>query len=106
MDQTPIVLVVRHPDAENTFTVQGDVRIIDVDLGSSFDASRITSNDAPAVREAVAGWRKEVVDLPPRSAVRQHVEALCFQLLEEVGSNGVSGSLRAAPGPFPVAPRR
>jgi hypothetical protein len=60
-----IVLVVRHPDASNAFTLDGDIYAIDLDLGASFD--RIPADDAQALDFATTIERLDAV--PDRSPV-------------------------------------
>jgi hypothetical protein len=77
----PVVLVVRHPDYENSYTVEGgDVRIVSLDLGSSFDSE-------PDDREQWEDWsssvREDISDLSADSEVRQQVEALIAELEPE-----------------------
>jgi hypothetical protein len=82
VDKTPaVVLVVRHPDYENTYTVEGgEVRIVSIDLGSSFDSE-------PDDREQWEDWsssvREDISDLPADSTVRKEVEALIAELEPE-----------------------
>lgn len=43
---TSYVLVVRDPDYGNAFTIDGDVDVIDIDLGSSFVKTPDSTDDA------------------------------------------------------------
>jgi hypothetical protein len=56
-----IVLVVRHPDASNAFTLDGDIYAIDLDLdlGASFD--RIPGDDGQALEFATTIKRLDAV---------------------------------------------
>jgi hypothetical protein len=78
---TPVVLVIRDPDDENTFVVDGEVETIDIDLGRTFDGRkefRALSNEAQ--REWIESTIAKVADLRVESNVRQAVE----QLVEEL----------------------
>jgi hypothetical protein len=43
---TAYVLVVRHPDASNNITTDGNVEVVDLDLGSSINGSAVNLEDA------------------------------------------------------------
>lgn len=87
---TPIVLVVRHPDHANEIHTDGDVTVIDIDLGSSFDGKPTDPGEAeewaegiayqldgvptssPVFTQAVEVYRDTVARFPAAAA---HVEA-------------------------------
>lgn len=65
MPDRPIVLVVRHPDYGNDYTVdhQGHepgVSIIDIDLGASFDGTPDHPADAEEFAENIDHWLRDV----------------------------------------------
>jgi hypothetical protein len=75
---TVTMLCIRHPDHENEYEDEGgNVRVIDVDLGRSFDGK-------PDTLEQWKDWSKsvlsEVGDLPTWSSVRRRVERLVIEL--------------------------
>jgi hypothetical protein len=74
---TPVVLVIRDPDDENTFVVDGDVETIDIDLGRAFDGPkgfRALSDEEQ--REWIENTIADVAHLPVDSNVRRAVEEL------------------------------
>jgi hypothetical protein len=77
----PVVLVVRDPDYQNEFVLDGEVETIDVDLGSGFDGPKGFANLKPAERE---DWTRsilaDVAHLPAESKVRQAVEQLVAEM--------------------------
>lgn len=75
--QPAIVLCVRHPDHESDFEVHGNVQIIDVDLGSSFDSKPDTHAQWREWSESVL---EDVEDLPEDHPIRQSVESLVSEL--------------------------
>jgi hypothetical protein len=80
---TPVVLVIRDPDYENTFVVDGEVETIDVDLGRGFDGPkgfRALSDEEQ--REWIESTIAKVAHLPVDSNVRKAVE----EFVEEFAS--------------------
>jgi hypothetical protein len=64
---TNYVLIVRDPDSSNDVTIDGDVEVIDIDLGSSFDGS-------PEDAERALRWAQNLeglADVPVGSPVFQ-----------------------------------
>ena len=71
---TPVIVTVRHPDFENEHHHFGpEVVVIDIDLGSSFDASKIGENDWPQILEWARGQYRVADEVEQRS-----VEAAAF----------------------------
>jgi hypothetical protein len=60
-----VVLCIRDPDWENEYVVDGDVRMIDIDLGSSFNGPKYFNVDLDdaAQRDWLERVRGEVADL-------------------------------------------
>ena len=54
----PVVLVIRDPDDENQFVVDGEVETIDVDLGRGFDGPKAFADLQPAQQE---DWTRSVL---------------------------------------------
>lgn len=76
----PAVLVYRHPDAANEYTVDGNVVTIDIDCGSSFDGEpKDVEEQANATRMAME-VREQVKLLPKTSKVRRVAEAYADDL--------------------------
>jgi len=77
----PVVLVVRDPDYENEFVVDGEVETIDVDLGSEFDGLNGFAN---LERDEQDDWARSmlanVAHLPAGSNVRRAVEGLVAEM--------------------------
>jgi len=73
---SPVVVITRHPDYPNAITVHGgDVRIVDIDLGSSFDMSRTAQyDDADEAEQYALGLEEEISDLPAGHPARREVE--------------------------------
>jgi hypothetical protein len=78
----PVVVVVRHPDYANDITVYGgEVRVIEADLGGSFDMS--ASPDEYSADEALetADWLEESVsDLPADHPARGAVASVAADI--------------------------
>ncbi len=78
----PVVVVVRHPDYANDITVYGgEVRVIEADLGGSFDIT--TSPDEGTAEEALdtANWLEESVsDLPADHPARGAVASVAADI--------------------------
>jgi hypothetical protein len=78
---TPVVLVIRDPDDENTFVVDGEVETIDIDLGRAFDGLKgFQALSDEQQREWIDGTIAKVAHLPVDSNVRKAVE----ELVEEI----------------------
>lgn len=58
------VVVVRHPDSSNDFVTEGDVDVINIDLGGSFDMSHPCRDGAWAAFEQVDYLRKLAEGMP------------------------------------------
>ena len=71
------MLVIRDPDCENEFVVDGDVETIDLDLGRGFDGPK---GFAYLGEYEQADWSRSmlanIAHLPAASNVRQAVEDL------------------------------
>ena len=79
--RTAVVLVIRDPDHENTFVVDGEAETIDIDLGRGFDGPkgfRALSDEEQ--REWIESTIANVAHLPVDSNVRKAVE----ELVEEI----------------------
>jgi len=76
----PVVLVIRDPDYSSEFVVDGEVEIIDVDLGSSFNGPKDVDPESAWGREWLARTRARVKHLAADSEVRSAVERLCDEL--------------------------
>lgn len=63
---TAWVLVVRDPDESNAITTDGDVHVIDIDLGSGFDG---TPDDTDEATEWASGQLRGLDDVPTNTAV-------------------------------------
>ncbi len=81
------VLTVRHPDDANQYTVDGDVHIIDIDLGSSFTGSPDDEQQAKDWARNIGDWLDRVPITSPvytdvvqimRSALSEHPKALAI----------------------------
>ena len=83
--QPPVVLVIRDPDYENDFVIDGAVRIIDVDLGAQFNGSKDFDAESEQGQQWIASTLEQVADLPSGSLVRQRVEDLVDNLRESDG---------------------
>lgn len=89
-DTTPrtVIVVVRHPDAENAFTVHGEpVRIIDIDLGGSFDMGRKSPQygEADDAHMYADHLLEEIADLPAEHPARREVEEIVAEIREWAG---------------------
>lgn len=76
LTETPVVLCVRHPDNANDYTVEdGEVKIIDLDFGSSFDGR---PEELDTWQEWAEGARSQMDEakLPEDHPIRQNVESL------------------------------
>lgn len=82
-----IVVTVRHPDYENETTVFGadKVRLIDLDLGRSFDARHA----GPREYDTLVGWAashwQEVSDLDEHDPACAHVQRQLLNVLRDAG---------------------
>lgn len=83
---TPVVLCVRHPDHATEYAVDGAARVIDVDLGSSFDIRDLPGGaDRHEVESWIEAHRAEVADLPETSPVRRDMEAVLAEVERLIG---------------------
>jgi hypothetical protein len=74
MSSSRIVLVVRHPDYANAITVDGDVKVIDIDLGGSFYGSPGNDEDALEWAKNLEEWLYQVpTDSPAFTATVETV---------------------------------
>lgn len=80
----PVVVVVRHPDFGNETTVFGDVEVIDMDLGGSFDVTAIHYHDIEAVTSWAAAHRNEAKKLPEGHPARALIEEQVSSVLERL----------------------
>lgn len=77
---TAYVLVIRDPDSANEITTDGDVKVIDIDLGSSFDGTPNDERQALSWVRNMRGWLK---DVPAGSPVfRATVEAVTYTVVD------------------------
>ena len=86
MADQAIVLCVRDPDYANDFTVHGDVRIIDIDLGSGFDIDKGVERSIAA--EYILSWRAEVRDLPRDHPIRKAVYDVIHRVISAAYDKG------------------
>ena len=87
-----VVLAVRRPDYPTSYVFEGEdsrIKIIDLDLGSSFDETRLSPDDREAVEELATSVLKQLNDngLDEWSEVRHEAEDILAGLLERVGSS-------------------
>ena len=87
-----VVLAVRRPDYPTSYVFEGEdsrIKIIDLDLGSSFDETRLSPDDREAVEELATSVLKQLNDsgLDEWSEVRREAEDILAGLLERVGSS-------------------
>jgi methylaspartate ammonia-lyase len=81
----PVIVVYRHPDyATETTEHYLDVRVVDIDLGASFDITNLAPGECDDVREYVTHLREQVADLPLDHEGRMEVEAIADQIMEQV----------------------
>jgi hypothetical protein len=80
----PVVVVVRHPDLGNETTTFGDVEVIDMDLGGSFDVTAIKHDDLEAVTSWAASHRNEAAKLPKGHPARDLIEEQVSSVLEQL----------------------
>jgi hypothetical protein len=73
----PVVLVVRDPDCENEFVIDGEVETIDVDLGRGFDGPKGFANlETGEQKDWTRSMLANIAHLPAESKVRRAVEEL------------------------------
>lgn len=78
---TPVVLVIRDPDFENKFVLDGEVETIDIDLGRAFEGPkgfRGLSDEEQG--EWIESTIAKVARLPVDSNVRKAVEELVGEI--------------------------
>jgi len=74
-DIAPVVLVVRHPDYSDDINVYGaEVKLVYIDLGSSFDSTPDSEEQAREWAQSVWGEVKDLPeDHPARISVRETI---------------------------------
>lgn len=88
----PVVLITRHPDAADWLVVEpeGSVDICYLDLGSSFDVTKLGPEDEEAVKDTITGCLADIAHLPtnhPAKLARlSELEELWGQLSESTRS--------------------
>ena len=87
MADTPTVLVIRDPDESNEFVVDGEVKIIDVDLGRGYASrkeltARLAAGDYDA-GEFIDALRQDLAGVPSDSPVHRALAALIEDLITE-----------------------
>lgn len=82
-----IVVTVRHPDFENETTVFGadKVRVIDLDLGRSFDTRSASARDYDTVAGWAASHYQSVADLAADAPARLFVEEQARKVFGRAG---------------------
>jgi hypothetical protein len=83
-----VVLVIRRPDDPNSYVLDSEesrIRIVDLDLGNSFDESHLDEDDRDAVEELATSILGQLSDLDEFSEVRRVAEDTLGDLLEQVG---------------------
>jgi hypothetical protein len=81
------VLVVRDPDESNEITVDGDVHVVDVDLGRGFSSrkelrARLADDDSSAA-EFLKHLQRRLRELPDGSSTHQALQSLLDDLQRE-----------------------
>lgn len=81
----PVVVVTRHPDAATEIDVFGadDAHIINIDMGSAYDVTRLTADDTAAVTEDVVRLRDEAACLPTGHPARVLLLSVAADLEEQ-----------------------
>ena len=80
----PVMVVFRHPDyATDTTEHYLDVRVVDIDLGSSFDITTRSADDDDTIAEYADALRDEVSDLPADHTARIEVEQIITEYLAD-----------------------
>lgn len=80
----PVMVVFRHPDhATETTEHYLDVRVVDIDLGASFDITIICPDDLDTIAEYADALRGEVADLPADHTARIEVEQIIADYLDD-----------------------
>lgn len=81
----PAQVIIRHPDFADDIYVYGtSLRTIYIDLGSSFDVTKLGVEDREQVEEWAESLRHEVADLPAEHPARLKVEEVISETMEEV----------------------
>lgn len=81
--ERPTVLVLRDPDEETFVRCDRPIRLVSIDLGSSFDGlDDITSLGTGGAEEWVTDLLAQVEDLPTDNVVRREVEDIAAQARE------------------------
>lgn len=80
----PVVVVVRHPDSANEVTLyECEAAVIDIDLGSSFDAAQLDDSTRAEVAEWAWGLRELANRLPVLHRARLDVRDIVREILTE-----------------------
>jgi hypothetical protein len=80
----PVMVVFRHPDYDTDTTEHYlDVRVVDIDLGSSFDITTRSADDDDTIAEYADALRDEVSDLPADHTARIEVEQIITEYLAD-----------------------
>ena len=80
----PVVVIVRHPDFGNEVTAFGDVAVVDIDMGGSFDVTHLERHDLEAVASWAASHRASAAQLPEDHPARALVEEQVASVLEHL----------------------
>jgi hypothetical protein len=71
------LLSIRDPDESTEFVTDGEVEIIEIDLGSTFDGKRgFQQLPDDEQQEIIADWREQVEHLDEDGDIRKRVEDL------------------------------
>jgi hypothetical protein len=90
---TVTVLVSRHPDAEDDFTISApegtDVQIIYADWGSGFDGEPSTVEEGEYAVEMADNLTEQASNLPDGDPVKEAVHGIADELLDAAEELGV-----------------
>jgi len=79
----PVIVVKRHPEYATDIEVFGlppDVRVINIDLGSNFDITKLADTDKPEITEFAIDKYAAVSDLPADHPARVFVEQIILEV--------------------------
>lgn len=83
----PVIVITRHPDFSDEIEIYGaEIKVVYIDLGASFDVTKIGPEDREEIEEWAEGVRAEVADLPNDHPAKGSVDALVEEVLAEVRS--------------------
>jgi hypothetical protein len=84
MSETIVIVTVRHPDFGNETDVFGsdEIKVIDIDLGSSFDVTKIGEGDWDEVLEWAQSLYAEADECGNKNAAA-HIKAVAEETLAE-----------------------